>query len=299
MNLIKLHVLVLIEKYKKVTDVAKELKLKQPTVTFHMKSLEDELGIPLYKSKAGRTLLSDAGKSILPFAQQMTALYKEALHTAALYKEQNGASFQAGGEDLYSAQLLSGIRLLKEEFPEINCGIRLLTEPELADLFSKGEMDAVLLEQHAASQLDGSFEPLFSDEMAVICKTEHPWAQKGEVPIEGLEQEKWVEYEAAGARRLKQLLKERHQINLKAAIEVSTFEAALQAVEIGMGLALATKRAAVNYDADYKKIAVLPLPEALQLKLTVGLLYQEDETKTGFAEKLASSVKQNEEAAQE
>ena len=50
MNYMKLHILVLIEKYKKVTDVAAELGLKQPTVTFHMKSLEAELGTPLFQS---------------------------------------------------------------------------------------------------------------------------------------------------------------------------------------------------------------------------------------------------------
>ncbi|MEI0735993.1 LysR family transcriptional regulator [Paenibacillus sp. JTLBN-2024] len=51
MNLLKLHILVLIEKLKKVTDVARELDMKQPTVTFHMKSLEEELGVALFETK--------------------------------------------------------------------------------------------------------------------------------------------------------------------------------------------------------------------------------------------------------
>lgn len=46
MNLLKLEIVVLIKKYKKLTIVAEQLGVKQPTITFHIKSLEEELGVP-------------------------------------------------------------------------------------------------------------------------------------------------------------------------------------------------------------------------------------------------------------
>ena len=61
MNLLKLEIVVLIKKYKKLTIVAEQLGVKQPTITFHIKSLEEELGVPLFELRSGRYFLTEAG----------------------------------------------------------------------------------------------------------------------------------------------------------------------------------------------------------------------------------------------
>ncbi|KKC45878.1 MULTISPECIES: LysR family transcriptional regulator [unclassified Paenibacillus] len=78
MTLIKWRIIVLIEQLKKVTLVAQELGLKQPTVTFHMKSMEEEWGMPLFEMKTGRILLTDAGRRLHRYALKMLALQEEA-----------------------------------------------------------------------------------------------------------------------------------------------------------------------------------------------------------------------------
>lgn len=45
LNLLKLHIVELLDKHQKITAVADLLGLKQPTVTFHMKNLEKEMGL--------------------------------------------------------------------------------------------------------------------------------------------------------------------------------------------------------------------------------------------------------------
>ncbi|ASS64748.2 MULTISPECIES: LysR family transcriptional regulator [unclassified Paenibacillus] len=78
MTLIKWRIIVLLEQLKKVTLVAQELGLKQPTVTFHMKSMEEEWGMPLFEIKTGRILLTDAGRRLHRYALKMLALQEEA-----------------------------------------------------------------------------------------------------------------------------------------------------------------------------------------------------------------------------
>lgn len=78
MNITKLQIVVLIEKYKKVTDVAAELGLKQPTVSFHMKSLETELGTSLFQYRSGRVLLTEAGRALYQYAVRIVSLAVEA-----------------------------------------------------------------------------------------------------------------------------------------------------------------------------------------------------------------------------
>lgn len=52
--------------------------LKQPTVSFHMKSLENELGASLFQYRSGRVLLTDAGRALFQYAVRIVSLAAEA-----------------------------------------------------------------------------------------------------------------------------------------------------------------------------------------------------------------------------
>lgn len=300
MNLMKLHILVLIEQYKKVTEVARELSLKQPTVTFHMKSLEEELGVTLYLSRGGRTVLSEAGKAIYPYAQQMLSLYRDTLRTARQYKELTAdkLTFSLGTESLYGQLVLSGLQKVQEEPGSLSITLQTGLPTELAGQFAERKLDALLVDQELAGQLEGTFEVLFEDELVVICGAEHAWASRQAITVEQLHNAAWIHYDSALLARVQQEAKGTFQLLLPAALEVPTYESALQAVERGMGVALATRRSADLYNQNKQKIAVLSLPGALQLSSRVmGLSYQTGTKQTGFAEKLAEAIRRAEREA--
>ncbi|ANS73440.1 hypothetical protein AWM70_01625 [Paenibacillus yonginensis] len=293
MNLLKLQILVLIEKYKKVTDVANELQLKQPTVTFHMKSLEEELGIPLYQNRSGRVWLSEAGKALYPYAQKMTALYSEAEKTLERFKRTGATVLRIGAEDIYSAALMRGLRDLGEKSPELQVEVRFAPEKELASLFAEGALDGMISEQNLAEKTGGSFDALFKDELVIICSRRHKWAELEVLPDQEIQQEKLVGYDVssylssaalswAGKRRL----------SLQYGTTVSSFAAAVQAVRLGIGAAFATRIAADGLEEQGKEIAVLPLPGTLPEKLgTMGLLHHGAEPPGLYLRELAAALK--------
>jgi len=106
MNLLKLQILVLIEKLKKVTDVAREMDMKQPTVTFHMKSLEEDLGVSLFEAKRGRIWLTEAGKALYPYAVKMTAMAQEARKAVQDYAELNKGHLHIGADSMMGTYVL-------------------------------------------------------------------------------------------------------------------------------------------------------------------------------------------------
>lgn len=55
-----------------------ELGYAQSTVTAHIHKLEEELGSPLFDRLGKRTVLTDAGKHLLPYAKEMVRLSREA-----------------------------------------------------------------------------------------------------------------------------------------------------------------------------------------------------------------------------
>ncbi|WP_138494260.1 LysR family transcriptional regulator [Paenibacillus pinistramenti] len=309
MNLIKLQILVYIEKFKKVTEVAHELQMKQPTVTFHMKSLEEELGVTLYQTRGGRVWLSEAGKALYPYAQKMTALLGEAERMLEQFKKPGAGLIRLGAEDAYAPLLLRGVRRLEQAYPELRIEVRFGAESELASLFSEGLLDAVLMEQSAAGRLQGRFEALFEDELVIICSRHHKWAGGGGLTADEIRQERFISYEGSACLKaaVSSWTKE-HRIGLLSMTAVSSFTAAVQAVKLGMGAAFAAKRAAEGLDLDLdlnldlnldfdseradKEIAVLPLGETLPVQsFTMGLLAHAGEPGAGITAELSEWIR--------
>ena len=48
------------------SEAAKRLNLTQPTVSYHVKTLEKELGVTLFERSGSRLQLTEAGRSLLP-----------------------------------------------------------------------------------------------------------------------------------------------------------------------------------------------------------------------------------------
>ena len=54
-----------------ISNAAKFLHRSQPAISRRIALLEQELGVPLFERAAGRTLLSDAGRVLVPYAERV------------------------------------------------------------------------------------------------------------------------------------------------------------------------------------------------------------------------------------
>ncbi len=144
MTLIKWRIIVLIEQLKKVTLVAQDLGLKQPTVTFHMKSMEEEWGMPLFEMKTGRILLTDAGRRLHRYALKMLALQEEAaremrlrggsLKRLSLLADASCSSIMASFAAFALEPAGYGIEWLrKEERPDMHADIHIRERQDTAE----------------------------------------------------------------------------------------------------------------------------------------------------------------------
>lgn len=78
MSILRMRIIVLIDQLKKVTAVAEALNIKQPSVSFHMKKLEEEWEAKLFEWKTGKVVLTEAGRLLLYYARQIVASSDEA-----------------------------------------------------------------------------------------------------------------------------------------------------------------------------------------------------------------------------
>src|ERR1700750_2105089 len=65
-----------------ITRAAEELNTVQSNVTQRVKSLEAEIGTPLFESHSRGMTLTGAGRRLLPYAERISALSREAMLAA-------------------------------------------------------------------------------------------------------------------------------------------------------------------------------------------------------------------------
>ncbi|WP_042198710.1 LysR family transcriptional regulator [Paenibacillus camerounensis] len=198
MNITKLQIVVLIEKYKKVTDVAAELGLKQPTVSFHMKSLETELGTSLFQYRSGRVLLTDAGRALYQYAVRIVSLAVEAERSLKQF-----SSLSSGNLELEASYIPGTYTLPKilsrfiHLHPGIDVTLNVHNDASLRERLRSRDIQLAVL--HMTDNDNEAFQTqdIAPDETVLIFAPEHPLSQESELTPELVALEPWIQHEQA------------------------------------------------------------------------------------------------------
>lgn len=236
MNVIKFQILVLIDRYNKVTDVARELQMKQPTVSFHMKSLEKDMGVPIYSAQQGRMMLTDAGRAILPHAKQILALTDTVKRTVQQF------SSLGQGDVLIHADSLAAENVLPEvmsrfasEYPGITVRSSLIGdssgEGNAEDSFLLARTEKQPLPQEPESS---DYVLLQQDQLVLVSAKDHPLLMSDSVKPSDLSQILFVDYESQGLLgKYTEQFTEQTNIHLWKRVSAATPQAALRTVSLG------------------------------------------------------------------
>ncbi|WP_226000841.1 LysR family transcriptional regulator [Paenibacillus sp. BJ-4] len=259
MNILKLRILMLIDKFHKATDVAAALQVKQPTVSFHMKSLEKEMGVSLFSLHQGRIMLTEAGKRMLPYAKQIISLEQEARQAVDELAEESQAQLHLGAESISGTYLLPPIiAKFAQQYPE--CRIRLEIQPPdtIRQLLQQGELDFVFLDDKGPLPEYTVAEVVASDRIGIIRNKNNASKSVDVYRPDMLDKHAWVRYSGASAI-------DAHSSLLKPYLETNSWEALKQVVGDGEALAF-FPACGVQYDnSSVPKVEWLPYAEATEV----------------------------------
>ena len=73
-----LHTFLTVHRRGGISSAAKVLHRSQPAISRRIALLEQELGVPLFERGVGRTMLSDAGRVMVPYAERAVAAVQDA-----------------------------------------------------------------------------------------------------------------------------------------------------------------------------------------------------------------------------
>src|SRR5580704_10605892 len=128
-----------------ITRAASELGTVQSNVTNRIRALEAEVGVPLFERHSRGMTLTGAGRRLLPYAERMAALSREAMLAARDDGEPKGPLAIGSMETTAAVRLPALLAEFHRRFPAVRLSLRTSTTADLVAGVLDGSLDGAFV----------------------------------------------------------------------------------------------------------------------------------------------------------
>ena len=221
------------------TKAAERLNLTQPTVSQQIAVLERHIGAALFDRQPRRLRLTEAGETLLRYAERILALSEEALHSTREAADLAQRTIRLGvGHTLAIYLLPDLLRQLRERHPAVETRIQVGNTADLLTATADGQVDLALVGS-PADQPQLTITPFMDDELVVIIPPDDPWRDRSGVTPADLRTRPLLTRERGSALHasVRAMLGDEH-LDSPQVIILGETEAIKRSVEAGLGIAL-------------------------------------------------------------
>ncbi len=244
-----------VARLRSVSKAARTLELGQPTVTTHLRKLEDEFGITLFDRIKRPIQLTSEGCTLLELVTPVVTSI-ETLKSEMDYAERRG-SFQVGAyPDLIKNHMPMGVREFSEAYPEIRIQMLARTYNPLMQLVSSGEIDLAFCSPPPAGGASLEFQKLFDYNTILLMPKGHPLTNRSQISLEDIAEWPLILTSPDSLLRgqVDQKLKSQG-LTADVMLSMDDTESMKRYVEVGIGLAVALDFAMRPEDTERMDIA--------------------------------------------
>lgn len=224
------------------TRAAHDLGYVQSSVTAHVKTLEKDLGLPLFERLGRRIVLTRAGHELLPHAQcmlQQAERAREAVRgTDSDPRSLRGTLRIAAPESLCAHLLPPVLRSLKDHFPLLHVVFGPAGRHTLLASLNDGSLDAGFLLEESITAPMVSSELLAEQPLRLVTHPGHPLVGRPRVQTADLARETLLLIEAGCAQRDVMDRELRRAAIHPNTMEFVSVEALKRCAAAGLGIAL-------------------------------------------------------------
>jgi DNA-binding transcriptional LysR family regulator len=275
MDLWRLHIFCKVVELRSFSKAASTVYLSQPTVSSHIKDLEDHFECRLIDRLGREVAPTKAGELLYTYAAKIIALKDEAEKALAEFQGKIKGHLTIGGSTIPSGHILPPLLgKFKEAYPEVTVT---LIEGDTAGIIQATIEGGVELGIVGARAREARLvqEKIMDDEMILVVQANHKWADRKRVTIKDLLSERFIMRErGSGTRRsIEQVLdKSGHWVrHLNVVAEMGSTEAVRQGVKAGVGVSILSECAVADELAagTLKKVGIDKLSFKRAFYLTV------------------------------
>lgn len=224
-NLNQLRTFFLVAREKSFTKVAELSCITQPAVTMQIKTLEQSLGITLFR-KGGKTPeLTDAGEVLLNYAGRIFPVVEEMEYVLEGYTDMSRGSLTIGTTRSFARHLMPGLlALFQERCPKVKVILKEGSSQEIAEGLEKFKYDlGVIGRIPECNRL--KVIPYTKEEFCLVLSPGHQLAGRKQVSLRELQTEPIIIRESGSGSRYAVLsLLEVHEVKPSVLIEAGSVE---------------------------------------------------------------------------
>ncbi|MGE7902969.1 LysR family transcriptional regulator [Peribacillus sp. NPDC094092] len=243
---------------KNFTKTAEMLLMSQPSVSLHIKKLEEEFQTKLFLRSPKFLKVTLTGEILYDRAKQMITIYEQTRqdiqeHDRSIKGELKiGASFTIG-EYILPSLLID----LQEDYPELELQVVIGNTEEIVQAVRLYEVDIGLIEGQT-NEKELSVHPFMQDELFIVSSNNHELANKDEVEITDLHDQAWVTREVgSGTREYLNHVIRSNGLKIKSILTISSNQGIKETlIKNGAGLALLS-RSVIERDVQNQILSII------------------------------------------
>jgi DNA-binding transcriptional LysR family regulator len=239
MDLRVLEIFCRVYKERSFSRAAKKIGLTQPTVSVHIRDLEETLGTTVFNRHGREIEPTEAGRFLYEQAEPLMSLKRDLMEKMAAFLDRIEGLLTIGASSVPGEHLLPElVTQFHSEHPEAKLRLHISDTAETIDDLRHGDVDIGVVGGKLADE-DLLFEPFSTDSLVLLVPTTGPWQGRKEVSLRQLHELPLIIREPGSATRtsLEDSLaaKKVNLADLNIVAEVGSMGAIREAVRLGGG----------------------------------------------------------------
>jgi DNA-binding transcriptional LysR family regulator len=242
MDLWQLKIFCKVVECRSFSKAGESVHLSQPTVSSHIKDLEEHFGTRLVDRLSRKVTPTKAGELLFDYAQQLIALRDRAEAAMAEFSGKIRGRLVIGGSTIPGGYLLPRIiGLFSRSYPDVQISLKVGDTSEILNNVLAGHIEAGVVGARSRDKLLQQM-PVMADDMCLVLPCDHPWAGRPQIRIKELMDAPFIVREAGSGtlRSIEQQLQKKGftiaDFNIVA--EMGSTEAVRQGIKNGVGLSI-------------------------------------------------------------
>lgn len=244
------------------TKAAEAVLLTQPTVSEHIRALEDSLGEKLIDRLGREILPTPAGKVLYQHAREIISLRDKTLQALERFKGNLSGTLHIGASTIPGTYILPRVvGTFKARYPAIQIILQISGSGQVVQKILDGSVEFGMI----GAKWDEKrivLEEVYSDEIVLVVYPGHPWEGRENVPLEELAGMPFVLRErTSGTRMVMSQALEAAGLplsRLNVVAEMGSTEAVRQSVKAKIGITLISRHA-VEENVAMKTLIAVPI----------------------------------------
>jgi DNA-binding transcriptional LysR family regulator len=178
MDLWQLHIYCKVVEHKSFSKAAKIIQISQPTISSHIKDLENHFGCRLIDRLARNAVPTKAGELLYHHARRLLALRDETEMAIHEFKGKIKGKLVVGGSTIPGAYIMPIIiGAFSKHYPEVSIYLIIGDSRKIIDDTLSGDCELGIVGA-VAKDKRLSQEKLLEDELRLVIPSDHKWASK-------------------------------------------------------------------------------------------------------------------------